>query len=49
MKSINYVYLQLVKKRFKRKLKTVNKFWIKGSGKDFLVETKNTSYIERFN
>ena len=49
MKSINYVYLQIVKKRFKRRLKTVSKFWIKGSDKDLPPGTQNTSYIERFN
>ena len=38
-----------VKKRFKKKRKTVAKFWIKGSEKDFLSGTQNTSYIERFN
>lgn len=49
MKSIDYVYLQIVKKRFKRKLKTVKKCWVKGSEKDFPTGTQNTSYIERFN
>ncbi len=49
MQSINYVYLQIVKKRFKRKLKTVKKTWIKGTEKDFPSGAKNTSYIERFN
>ncbi len=49
MQSINYVYLQIVKKRFKRKLKTVKKSWIKGTEKDFSSGTQNTSYIERFN
>ncbi len=49
MQSINYVYLQIVKKRFKRKLKTVKKSWIKGTEKDFPSGTQNTSYIERFN
>ncbi len=49
MKSINYVYLQIVKKRFKRKLKTVKKCFVKGSEKDFPTGTQNTSYIERFN
>ena len=39
----------LVKKRFKRKLKTVKKCFIKGSEKDFPTGTQNTSYIERFN
>ena len=49
MQSINYVYLQIVKKRFKRKLTTVAKFWIKGTEKDFASGTHNRSYIERFN
>ncbi len=49
MKSINYVYLQIVKKRVKRRLKTVSKLWVKGSDKDFPSGTQNTSYIERFN
>ena len=49
MKSINYVYLQIVKKRFKRKLKTVKKYLIKDSEKDFPAGTQNTSYIEKFN
>ncbi len=49
MKSINYVYLQIVKKRVKRRLKTVSKLWVKGSEKDFPFGTQNTSYIERFN
>ena len=47
--SINYVYLQIVKKRVKRKLKTVKKCLVKGSDKDFPTGTQNTSYIERFN
>ncbi len=47
--SRNYVYLQIIKKRFKRKLKTVKKFFVKGSEKDFPTGTQNTSYIERFN
>nr|MDJ0574329.1 hypothetical protein [Xenococcaceae cyanobacterium MO_234.B1] len=37
-------YLQIVKNRVKRKLKTVKKFWVKGSEKDFPVGTQNTSY-----
>ena len=49
MKSINYVDLQIVKKRVKRRLKTVSKLWVKGSDKDFPSGTQNTSYIERFN
>ena len=49
MKSIDYAYLQIVKKRFKRRLKTVKKCWVKGSEKDFPSGTQNTSYIERFN
>ncbi len=39
----------LVKKRVKRKLKTVKKCLVKGSKKDFPTGTQNTSYIERFN
>ena len=31
MASINYVYLQIVKKRIKRRLKKVSKLWVKGS------------------
>ncbi len=45
----SYVYLQIVKKRFKRRLKTVKKCWIKGTEKDFPSGTQNTSYIERLN
>ena len=47
--SLNYVYLQIVKKRFKRKLKTVKKCFVKSSEKVFTTGTQNTSYIERFN
>ena len=47
--SINYVYLQIVKKRVKRRLKTVKKCFVKGSEKDFPSGTQNTSYLERFN
>ncbi|MEL4898327.1 IS1 family transposase [Crocosphaera sp. Alani8] len=45
----DYVYLQIVKKRFKRRLKTVKKCWVKGTEEDFPLGTQNTSYIERLN
>lgn len=44
-----YVYLQIVKKRVKRKLKTVKKCFVRGREEDFPVGTQNTSFIERFN
>ncbi len=47
--SSSYVYLQIVKKRFKRRLKTVKKCWVKGTEEDFPLGTQNTSYIERLN
>ena len=47
--DIKYVYLQIVKKRVRRVLKTVKKSFIKGSSADFSGKTQNTSYIERFN
>jgi IS1 family transposase len=47
--DIPYVYLQIVKQRFKRKLKTVKKFFVKGKAEDFPEGTQNTSYIERLN
>ena len=49
MKSVKYVYLQIVKKRYNKKLKTVSKTFVKGREKDFPRGTQNTSYIERFN
>ena len=36
-----------VKKRFKRRLKTVKKYLMKGSEKDFPSGTQNTSYIDK--
>jgi IS1 family transposase len=48
-KEIPYVYLQIVKERVKRKLKTVKKFFVKGKQEDFPEGTQNTSYIERLN
>ena len=45
----SYAYLQIVKKRVKRRLKTVQKCWVKGSEKDFPEGTQNTSFIERLN
>ncbi|WP_202895878.1 hypothetical protein [Iningainema tapete] len=47
--ELPYVYLQIVKKRVKRKLKTVKKFLVKGVAEDFPIGTQNTSYIERLN
>jgi len=49
MKDLPYVYLQIVKKRWKRRLRTVKKCFVKGSEVDFPPGTQNTSYIERFN
>ncbi len=47
--SYPYAYLQIVKKRIKYRLKTVKKYFVKGSEKDFPTGTQNTSFIERFN
>ncbi len=47
--KVNYVYLQIVKQRIKRVLKTVKKAFIKGNTSDFPGKTQNTSFIERFN
>jgi IS1 family transposase/transposase-like protein len=47
--DIPYKYLQIVKKRFKRRLITVKKCFVKGGEKDFPPGTQNTSFIERFN
>ncbi len=44
-----FVYLQIVKVRVKRRLKTVKKFFVKGTEDDFPEGTQNTSFIERFN
>lgn len=46
---VPYCYLQIVKQRFKRRLVTVKKDFVKGSEKDFPQGTQNTSFIERFN
>lgn len=46
---IDYVYLQIVKKRVKMRLVTVKKCFVKGTEDDFKGKTQNTSYIERFN
>jgi len=45
----SYVYLQIVKKRWHRRLVTVKKCFIQGTAEDFPEKTQNTSYIERFN
>ena len=47
--DIEYVYLQIVKKRVKMRLVTVKKCFVKGAEADFKGKTQNTSYIERFN
>ena len=47
--DIPYYYLQIVKKRYKRRLITVKKGFVKATEKDFPVKTQNTSFIERFN
>ena len=47
--DIDYVYLQIVKKRVKMRLVTVKKCFVKGTEDDFKGKTQNTSYIERFN
>ena len=43
------MYLQIVKKRFKKRLKTVSKCFLQGTVEDFGAKTQNTSFIERFN
>ncbi len=47
--SSQYVYLQIVKKRIKMRLITVQKNFVKGTQDDFTGKSQNTSYIERFN
>ena len=49
MGDLKYVYLQIVKIRFKRILITVKKCFVKGSSDDFPSGTQNTSFIERLN
>lgn len=49
MGDIPYVYLQIVKRRVKRRLVTVKKLFVKGSTDDFPGKTRNTSFIERLN
>ena len=48
-KDRKFVYLQIVKKRVKRRLKTVKKHFVQGTEEDFPQGTQNTSFIERFN
>jgi len=43
------IYLQIVKKRYKKIMKTVKKHIVIGSFDDFPQGTQNTSYIERHN
>jgi len=47
--DIPYHYLQIVKRRIKRRLVTVKKCFVRGTEKDFPEKTQNTSFIERFN
>jgi IS1 family transposase/transposase-like protein len=47
--GIKYHDLQIVKRRFKRRLLTVKKCFVKGTETDFPPKTQNTSFIERFN
>ena len=47
--AIKYNSLPIVKQRFKRRLVTVNKCFVKGTETDFPRTTPNTSFIERFN
>ena len=49
MVEIKYHYLQIVKRRFKRRLVTVTKGFVNGTEADFPAKTQNTSFIERFN
>jgi len=49
MGDVKYSYLQIVKRRVKRRLVTVKKFFVKGAAKDFPGKTQNTSFIERLN
>lgn len=44
-----YAYLQIVKRRVRRRLVTVKKCFVKGSAADFPEKTQNTSFIERLN
>lgn len=47
--SGKYAYLQIVKKRYKKILRTVKKVFIKGNKDDFTGKTQNTSFVERHN
>ncbi len=47
--DVRFVYLQIVKVRVKRRLKTVSKAFVHGTQKDFPDGTQNTSFIERLN
>lgn len=47
--DLPHVYMQVVKKRYKKKLITVKKEFVQGSEEDFKGKTQNTSFIERFN
>ena len=47
--SGKYAYLQIVKVRYKRILRTVKKVYVKGKPTDFTGKTQNTSYVEKHN
>jgi IS1 family transposase len=47
--NITYYYLQIAKRRYRKKLITVKKFFVKGASENFPSGTQNTSFIERLN
>ncbi len=47
--DITYYYLQIVKRRYRKKFITVKKFFVKGYSENFPSGTQNTSFIERLN
>lgn len=47
--DITYYYLQIVKRRYRKKIITVKKFFVKGTYENFPSGTQNTSFIERLN
>jgi IS1 family transposase/transposase-like protein len=47
--GVNYAYLQIVKQRYKKILRTVKKIFVVGTEENFPKGTQNTSFIERFN
>lgn len=49
LSDVDHVYLQIVKQRYRKILRTVKKVFVKGTEEDFPDGTRNTSFIERFN